>query len=129
MTAVDPEAAVRLARRLRGLREEGVADVALTQAQLAAALSEERSVAPATLSSWENVNNPKSPTKARLQAYARFFATPRSVDGVPHLIPAADLEEDERVRYKQLEGELFELYAALDGTADASKPVDRRQLL
>ena len=42
--------------------------------------STESKVAPATVSSWESLTNPKTPTSSRLSAYARFFATRRSLD-------------------------------------------------
>jgi transcriptional regulator with XRE-family HTH domain len=118
----------RLARRLRDLREREWPTAGLTQAQLAEALSAERRVASATLSSWENVKNPKTPTTARLTAYARFFSTRRSLDGgVPHLVPVDDLDDEERERFDKLEEELFELRAA---APDEPRPeVLLRQLL
>ncbi|MGH3613970.1 MAG: XRE family transcriptional regulator [Pseudonocardia sp.] len=128
MGSVDGPAAGRLATRLRQLREHEWQDVTLTQAQLATALSAQSKVASATLSTWENVNNPKTPTTARLSAYARFFATRRSLDGKPHLIAADDLRPDERVRFEQLEEELYELHAAL-GEAPPPPPVVGRRLL
>ncbi len=77
--ALEPDRAIRLARTLRELRESAWPDVELTQAQLAKALSAESRVASATLSSWESLTNPKTPTASRLSAYARFFATRRSL--------------------------------------------------
>lgn len=127
MSSVNGEAAVRLAQRLRDLREHAWVDANLTQAQLATALSEQRKVAPATLSSWENVNNPKTPPTARLSAYARFFATRRSLDGAkPHLIAVDELDESERNLFEQLEEELFELHTAPDEEPGVE---DRRRLL
>jgi hypothetical protein len=95
--ALEPSRAVRLARTLRELRESAWPGVELTQAQLANALSAESRVASATLSSWESLTNPKTPTATRLSAYARFFATRRS------------LTPDELERYHELEGELLGL--------------------
>jgi len=112
--------ASRLAKRLRGLRDAW-SDANLTQAQLAHALSVERQVAPATLSSWESVTNPKTPTTARLRGYARFFATRRSLDGVPHLIPLAELTAEERERFDELEEELLALHSV---AISASVPED-----
>jgi hypothetical protein len=127
MDSVDGRPAGRLARRLRELREHEWPDVTLTQTQLAGALSAQSRVAPATLSTWENINNPKTPTTARLSAYARFFSTRRSLDGGPHLIAVGELEDAERERFEQLEEELFALHAAL---ADAPpSAADRRLLL
>jgi transcriptional regulator with XRE-family HTH domain len=107
--ALEPGRAVRLARSLRDLRESEWPGVDLTQAQLAKALSVESRVASATLSSWESLTNPKTPTPRRLSAYARFFATRRSLDGGPHLIPEKDLTADETERYHELEAELLGL--------------------
>jgi transcriptional regulator with XRE-family HTH domain len=128
MTSVNGKAAALLAGRLRDLREREWTDAGLTQARLARALSMQSRVASATLSSWENVNNPKTPTMARLNAYARFFATRRSLDGEPHLIAVDELDDDERDRFEQLEKELFQLHSALLESG-ASSEVDRRPLL
>lgn len=56
--------AVRLARRLRDLRESQ----RLTQSELARALSTDSRVAVATISSWESQSNPKLPPR---NGYAR----------------------------------------------------------
>lgn len=104
--------AVRLARRLRKLREAEWPDLALTQLQLATAFSTETRVAPATLSSWESPTNPKTPTASRLSAYARFFATRRSVEGDPHLIAETELTPDEFDRFRELDDELLSLLQA-----------------
>jgi transcriptional regulator with XRE-family HTH domain len=103
---------VRLARRLRDLRESHWPDVNLTQSQLARALSAEENVAPATISSWESQTNPKAPPKVRLQAYARFFATRRSLDGRPHLLSVEELGDDERQLFQELKDELLALHPA-----------------
>jgi hypothetical protein len=79
--ALETTQAIRLARTLRELRESAWPGVELTQAQLAKALSADSRVASATLSSWESLTNPKTPTASRLTSYARFFATRRSVEG------------------------------------------------
>jgi transcriptional regulator with XRE-family HTH domain len=100
-----------LARALRDLRESEWPEE-LTQAQLAKALSKESRVAPATLSSWESAANPKSPSESRLLAYARFFATRRSLDGEPHLIPEKELEPEERERFHELQERLLGLFHA-----------------
>lgn len=121
-------AAVRLARRLRELREHEWPDRTLTQVDLARALSAQSRVAPATLSSWESLTNPKTPTTARLNAYARFFATKRSTDDTPHLLPIDGLTDEERERFEQLEEELLALHAAVD-PAQPSNEMQRRALL
>ncbi len=107
--AVELDQAAGLAQSLRELREAHWPDAVLTQAQLAAAFSTENRVAAATISAWESSSNPKMPTSARLTAYARFFATRRSLDGGPHLVPEADLTGDEREEFRTLEKELLGL--------------------
>jgi transcriptional regulator with XRE-family HTH domain len=115
-------AAIRLALRLRQLREEA----SVTQAALAAAFSPEQQVGPATVSSWENVQRPSTPPEARLERYARFFATPRSLAGEPHLISLKELKSDEIDLYDSLHEELRELWAAVRGTKEHEAPVARR---
>jgi hypothetical protein len=107
--ALNPAQGVKLARALRDLRESTWPDQELTQAQLARALSAEGRVASATLSSWESTTNPKTPSVARISAYARFFSTQRSLEGEPHLIPENQLTPEELVRFRNLESELSEL--------------------
>jgi hypothetical protein len=107
--AADRNRAVRLAHALRELRESTWPDQVLTQAQLATALSSEGRVASATLSSWESTTAPKTPPPARVSAYARFFCTPRSVEGQPHLIPEDQLTPEELDRFRELESDLMEL--------------------
>jgi hypothetical protein len=80
----------------------------LTQAALAKAFSTEEHLASATVSSWENSSSPKLPPRNRLTAYARFFATHRSVEeNPPRLLPLDALTDDERGRYEALETELL----------------------
>ena len=122
--ALDPDRAARLARRLRALREDEWPDVTLTQAQLAEAFSQDKPVAAATVSTWESPTRPKTPTEARLRVYARFFATRRSLDGGPHLVPTADLTDDERTRFRALEKDLLDLLASRDPGARSIYTVD-----
>ena len=111
--AIDRTRAVRLAHALRDLRESKWQDARLTQLQLAKALSAEgSSVAPATLSSWESTTAPKTPAIARVSDYARFFATRRSLEPEPHLIPEKELEPDELTQFRDLETELLDLLSA-----------------
>jgi hypothetical protein len=113
MAVVSPEA-LRLARRLRQLRVDEWPDARLTQAKLARAFSAEEALQPATVSSWESSTAPKLPPRHRLQAYARFFATQRSLEGKsPRLLPFKELTPDELVNYKKLEMELFGLRSSL----------------
>ena len=76
---------------------------------LAKAFSTEETLASATVSSWESVNSPKLPPRRRLRAYARFFATQRSVEKSPTLLPFETLTPDEQATCKQLEAELLRL--------------------
>jgi hypothetical protein len=108
--ARNPDQAFRLAHALRDLRETTWPDAALTQTQLARALSSEGRVAGATLSSWESTTSPKAPSAARISAYARFFCTQRSLEGEPHLIPEDQLTPVELERFRELESQLLELF-------------------
>lgn len=98
--------AAGLAHTLRAMREKTWPDIRLTQAQLAAAFSTESPVAAATISTWESATSPKSPNAARLRAYARFFATRRSVDDGPRLIPENELTESEQMEFRRLDDAL-----------------------
>jgi hypothetical protein len=110
---VSPEAQ-RLARRLRQLRVDEWPDARLTQAKLAKAFSAEEALQAATVSSWESTTAPKLPPRHRLQGYARFFATQRSLEGAsPRLLPLKALTPDELVDYKKLEMELLGLRSSL----------------
>ena len=62
-----------------------------------------------TLSAWENVRTPTIPSQRRLAAYARFFATERSLEDHPHLIPPTELTDAEDETRRELERELFRL--------------------
>jgi hypothetical protein len=93
--SVSPEA-MRLARRLRQLRLQHWPDVRLSQHDLARTLSGEQPLTRATLSSWESASSPKPPPRHWLLAYARFFATPRSVETAPRLLPFEALTPDEQ---------------------------------
>jgi transcriptional regulator with XRE-family HTH domain len=106
---VDRNQTLRLARALRELRESEWPDAGLTQAQLAAALGSEAKLAGSTVSSWESTTAPKTPSAARLNAYARFFCTPRSLEGKPHLLTEDELTSDELDRFRQLESQLLDL--------------------
>jgi hypothetical protein len=106
--------ALQLAMRLRQLREQWP-DVNLTQQKLAMAFATERKLAAATVSSWESTNAPKLPPRRRLLAYARFFATQRSVAAAPTLLALDDLTPDERAVYETLQKELLKLRSAVVG--------------
>lgn len=103
------------ARRLRQLRLQQWPDARLTQEKLATTFSTEESLASVTVSSWESYTSPKAPPRHRLQAHARFFATPRSVEAEPRLLPYAELTADEQAAYTKLETELFRLRSLASG--------------
>ncbi|MGW6197132.1 hypothetical protein ACWF0M_13380 [Kribbella sp. NPDC055110] len=99
--APSPEA-VRLARRLRDLRESEQ----LTQKDLSQALSADTRVAVATISSWESQSNPKLPPEERLRTYALFFAMSPTLERLPR---EQDLSTAERERFNALHRELSSL--------------------
>jgi hypothetical protein len=113
-------ATASLARRLRELRLSRFPEARLTQGEVAQALSEDEPVAISTLSAWENVRVPTLPSRTRLSTCARFFATERSLDRAPHLVPLTDLNPAELEAYKELERELFRLRDADAGEVPAS---------
>jgi len=99
--------AFELASRLRSLRE----GVSLTQRQLADALSSEARVGAATISSWESRTRSAIPTSSRIEMYARFFASQRSLVPEPHLLPPDQLTPEEQVLRRDLANELLDLRA------------------
>jgi transcriptional regulator with XRE-family HTH domain len=89
----DSTVSPRLGARLRELRQTWP-DLPVTQRQVSQALG----LSSALVSSWESGS--AIPPEERLNAYARFFATRRSMaQNPPELIPAEDLTaEEERLR-------------------------------
>ena len=65
----------------------------------------------------------------RLRAYARFFATPRSIEGQPKLLPLNDLTQDEKKEYEKLEAELLRLRSAASGESPGEQPTFNRSWL
>jgi transcriptional regulator with XRE-family HTH domain len=108
-----PVESASLARRLRELRRQAK----LTQGDVAKALSADEPVSVSTLSSWENLRTPTLPSHDRLGAYAQFFATPRSLDPEPHLVPVDELSPSEDMARQELERELFRLRDGDSGQA------------
>lgn len=93
----------QLARRLRSLRTRGWPGRRVTQVALGEALD----VSPALISSWEKAT---VPPVYRLEAYATFFATERSVEKEPYrVLSLTELTEDERARRDDLLDELIRL--------------------
>jgi transcriptional regulator with XRE-family HTH domain len=129
MAAVPPAspALSELAGRLRELRERHWDDVRLTQAALATALADGERLSSATVSSWESNVSPKLAPAERLRAYARFFATRRSVDGTePRLLPPGELSEDEEAARSELESELLALRDRAAGISVGAEAAARR---
>jgi hypothetical protein len=118
-----PPAALELAQRLRQLRQQWSR---LTQDQLAAAFSGEEKLGSATVSSWESLKSPKLPPMHRLNAYARFFATARSVEGEPRLLRLDELTPEEKTAYEKLDADLFRLRIAASGESPATDQTFKR---
>lgn len=118
--------ALQLASRLKHLRQH---QSRLTQAQLAEAFSKEGKLASVTVSSWESLKSPKLPPVDRLRAYARFFATPRSVEGQPKLLPFNELTPDEKKECERLEAELLRLRSAASGESTGEQSTFSRSWL
>jgi transcriptional regulator with XRE-family HTH domain len=107
--AEDP--AVQLARRLRALRLQGLAGRRLTQPDLAEAFG----ASVPLISSWESKRKPKAPPQERLEAYATFFATERSIAESPfQVLPKTQLTPEERARREELLQELTDLRNGAD---------------
>lgn len=102
MAAEEP--VLRLAKRLRELRERQWPGRAITQKQLADALG----ASVPLISSWEHRNRPVVPPERRLHAYATFFATERSVDEKRVLGPQ-ELDQVEQAKQAKLLDDLVEL--------------------
>jgi len=97
--------AIRLARRLRELREREFSR--LTQSELGQALADgDGPISAAAISAWENPASGRLPPATRLEAYARLFCTPRSFEDHPHMLAVADLTAAERDRMEELKREL-----------------------
>ena len=109
-----------LAWRLRDLRLGRWPDVRISQASLGRALGEGEPVSRGTISSWESPWSPKIPSFRWIEAYARFFATRRSVESDPaHVFDVGQLTPSERAEYGDLREELSVLHLAAMGGASA----------
>ncbi|MFC0548866.1 XRE family transcriptional regulator [Kutzneria chonburiensis] len=92
----------------------------MTQGQLAEAFSAERSTSVPLISSWESTTSPKPPPTARLEQYARFFATVRSAEeGTFRLLTVDELNTAERLAYEELLDQLTTLRPELPGQRGA----------
>jgi transcriptional regulator with XRE-family HTH domain len=95
-----------LARRLWTLRKGTWPGRRITQKDLAEAFG----VSVPSISAWENQTQPTIPPPHRLEAYATFFATERSVSQTPfRVLPRSHLTGDEQARHDTLLRELIEL--------------------
>ena len=123
----DHNAAKALAQRLRDLRKSHWADVNITQAGLAAALSQRKRTSVQLISSWERPSDPTIPPEDRLNALATFYSTRRSVENEPfQLVNEAELTEAEAGTREQLRAELLEMRrAALTELSDAPLVAER----
>jgi hypothetical protein len=122
MQQVHPSA-LQLSQRLRQLRQQ---QPRFTQQMLAEAFSAEQPLRAASVSSWESPTFPKLPPLYRLEAYARFFCTQRSIAEPPKLFRAAELAPGELQAYEKLKAELERLrYEASGETADAEQTFNR----
>jgi hypothetical protein len=103
----------QLSNRLRELREMSL-DVPVTQSQLARAFGGDKSLSVPLISSWESRTNPRIPPLNRLECYAAFFATTRSMADPEHprLLHDDELTGDERLAKAGLLAELNRLRAA-----------------
>ncbi|HET7014093.1 MAG TPA: helix-turn-helix transcriptional regulator [Streptosporangiaceae bacterium] len=119
MDDLDPRQ--RLAQRLRNLRTECWPDLRITQPQLAQALG---GVSVPLISSWESVTNTRIPPVARLDDYARLFATSRSFDtDEPRQLGLTELTEDELRVMNELKKELRQLRKAATQETLSDEPV------
>lgn len=112
-----------LAHRLRELREGNWPDVKITQRRLAQALG----VSVPLISSWEGAK--AVPPVDRLDAYAMFFATRRSIESEPFaLLHEADLTDAEGADRDELRRELLALRDAAEAHGLDGSPVDPKHL-
>jgi transcriptional regulator with XRE-family HTH domain len=94
---------MHLARRLKELRQSQWPDRKLTQPELGSVFG----VGAPSISSWES--GKVSPPPSRLDAYATFFATHRSVEGGLRLLSVDDMTAEERSARSELASELSAL--------------------
>ncbi|HEV7979094.1 helix-turn-helix transcriptional regulator [Amycolatopsis sp.] len=111
-------ASTELSRRLRQLRADHWPHETITQKTLANALG----VGVPSISMWESHTAPKIPTLTRLDDYATFFATKRSLTA--GLLDLDELTENERTKRDKLARELYRLHEAATGvSAPSENPV------
>lgn len=110
MAAGDDERSA-LAHRLRELRLDHWPGRPIRQADLAKVMG----VTASAMSSWENAGDAdRPPPLDRLESYATFFATERSIARAPYrLLATAELTAEERACREQLARELVHLRARI----------------
>lgn len=114
-------ALLELSLELRRLRVDHWPDArGLTQAALAKVLGGEEPLSPATVASWENKLAPKLPPRERVLAYAQFFATRRSLEPRPNLVPLDSFSPEEEAEYTKLSEKLLRMHGAARGTDEPS---------
>jgi hypothetical protein len=119
-----------LARYLRLLREERWPTVKITQPQLAQALGGDRALSVPLISSWESATNPKIPPIPRLEAYATFFATRRSIaEDPPRMLDSAELTEPEQQARDEILRELMSLRRTAMRATDTPTPSEDSEAL
>lgn len=110
--------------RLRGLRENHWPDARITQTYLHEAMG----ISASLISSWESTRELTIPPTHRLEMYATFFATRRSIDnGVPRVLSLSELTPDELEQRRTLLEELTRLRVTAlgsrgTGSAEAARP-------
>jgi transcriptional regulator with XRE-family HTH domain len=122
-----PPANLELAHRLRYLRREHWPEARLTQAALARALGQDKPLSPATVASWESTTAPKLPPRDKILAYAAFFATRRSLEGEPSLLPLDGFTDEEQATHKKLLEDLLRLHSAARGGTESDTPTAARR--
>jgi hypothetical protein len=120
-------ALLELALQLRFLRMEHWPDSKLTQAALARALGQNVPLSSATVASWESRTSPKLPPRERVAAYAQFFASRRSLESVPALIPVDSFTPEEQATYQALLEKLLQMHTAARGIAVPEEPIVARR--
>jgi hypothetical protein len=114
MDAQDPR--IRLANRLRGLREQWLPARRVTQLQVADVLGQ---VSVPLISSYESKTNPRLPTPARVEEYAILFGAPRCFElRPPRLLGLHEMTEEERRSVADLARELTQLRKDALGASD-----------
>jgi hypothetical protein len=114
MDAQDPR--LRLANRLRDLREQWLPARRVTQQQVAAVLGQ---VSVPLISSFESRTSPRLPTPARVEEYAILFGAPRCFDlQPPRLLGLGEMTEEERRSVADLARELTQMRKDALGASD-----------